>query len=104
MGEMRDKGMFIVLPYELLRDSPQLRISPLGCAPQRERRPRMINDYTFSGINPQTVKRAPPEAMQWEKALHRLLWYVFHGRSVSWTSPTVQNGSLQWLLSIASHS
>jgi len=37
----------------------------------------MINDYTFSGINPQTVKRAPPEAMQWGKALYRLLWYVF---------------------------
>jgi len=37
----------------------------------------MINDYTFSGVNPQTVKRAPPEAMQWGKALHRLLWYVF---------------------------
>jgi len=77
MGEMREKGMFIVLPYSLLRDLPQLRISPLGCVPQRERRPRMINDYTFSGVNPQTVKRAPPESMQWGKALHRLLWYVF---------------------------
>lgn len=77
MGDMREKGMFIVLPYSLLRNLPQLRISPLGCVPQRERRPRMINDYTFSGVNPQTVKRAPPEAMQWGKALHRLLWYVF---------------------------
>jgi len=45
MGDMRRKGMFIVLLYELLRDLPQLRISPLGCVPQRERRPRMFNDY-----------------------------------------------------------
>jgi len=69
--------MFIVLPYELLQGFPTLLISPLGCVPQRERSPRMINDYTFSGVNPQTVKRAPPEAIQWGRALHRLLWYVF---------------------------
>jgi len=37
----------------------------------------MINDYTLSGVNLQTVKRAPPEAAQWGKALHCLLWYVF---------------------------
>jgi len=37
----------------------------------------MINDYTLSGVNLQTVKRAPPEAVQWGKALHCLLWYVF---------------------------
>jgi len=37
----------------------------------------MINDYTFLGVNPQTVKRAPPESMQWGRALHRLLWFVF---------------------------
>jgi len=37
----------------------------------------MICDYTYSGVNPQTVKRAPPEAMQWGRTLHRILWYVF---------------------------
>ena len=74
---MRKKGMFIVLPYHLLRDLKQLRISPIGCVPQRERRPRMINDYTYSKVNPDTIHCAPPEAMQWGRTLHRLLWYVF---------------------------
>jgi len=74
---MRKNGIFIILPYSVLRDLPQLRISPVGCVPQQERRPRMICDYTYSGVNPQTVKRAPPEAMQWGRTLHRILWYVF---------------------------
>ena len=77
MGDMREKGMFIVIPYNLVRKHPQLRISPLGCVPQRDRRPRMINDYTFSGVNPSTLKMAPPEAMQWGKTLHRVLWYIY---------------------------
>ena len=77
MEDMRKKGIFILLPYELLRDHPSLRISPLGCVPQRERRPRIINDYSFSGINPSTLKLAPPEAMQWGRTFHRVLWYIF---------------------------
>ena len=78
MADMREKGMFLVLPYELVRDIPQLRISPIGVVPQRERRPRMINDYTFSGVNPSTIKLAPAEAMQWGRTLNRLLWMIYH--------------------------
>ena len=47
MTDMRSKGIFILLPYTSLRHLKPLRISPLGCVPQRERRPRIINDYTF---------------------------------------------------------
>ena len=57
---MHIKVMFVVLPNPLLRDFPQLQISPLGCAPQQDRRPHMINDYTYSGINPITIKADPP--------------------------------------------
>ena len=77
MGDMRKKGMFVVVPYHLVRHHKQLRISPLGCVPQRDRRPRMINDYTFSGVNPSTIKMAPPEAMQWGRTLNRILWYIY---------------------------
>ena len=79
MGEMQQKGMFIVLPYhDLLRNYKQLRISPpIGCVPQREQRPRMINDYTHSSVNPDSIHCAPPEAMQRGRTLHCLLWYVF---------------------------
>ena len=77
MTDMRSKGMFIVLPYHLVRPLAPLRISPLGCVPQRERRPRIINDYTFSNINQDTMKLAPPEAMQWGRTLNRVLWYIY---------------------------
>ena len=76
MADMHSKGMFIVMPYAQVRHLPELRISPLGCVPQRERRPRIINDYTYSGVNSATVKMAPEEAMQWGRTLHRILWYI----------------------------
>ena len=78
MTDMRKKGIFVVLPYSLVRHLPALRLSPLGCVPQRERRPRIINDYTFSGVNPETLKMAPLESMQWGRTLQRVLWYVFY--------------------------
>ena len=74
MTDMRSKGMIIILPYQLVRHLRPLQILPLGCVPQRERRPRIINDYTFSGVNPSTVKMAPPETMQWGRTLNRVLW------------------------------
>ena len=78
MARMRRKGMFIVLPYELSREHPSLCISPIGCIPQRDRRPRMINDYSFYFVNQNSQKLAPAEAMQWGKALDRVLWYSYY--------------------------
>ena len=63
MLDMRRKRIFINLPYRLLKDRPELRISPLGCVPQRDCRPRIINDYTFKGVNPSTLKLALEAAM-----------------------------------------
>ena len=62
---MRSKVIFMVLTYPTLRVLRQLRISPLGCVPQQYQRLRMINDYTYSGANPSTIKAAPPEDIQW---------------------------------------
>jgi hypothetical protein len=72
------KGQWIVLPYEVVKKLPrkltrQLRVSPMGVVPQRERRPRVIVDYSFFGVNNDTVKLAPREAMQFGKALERIL-------------------------------
>ena len=47
MTDMRRKGMFIVLPYDSISHLPALWLSPLECVPQQERRPRIINNYTF---------------------------------------------------------
>jgi hypothetical protein len=80
-SEMLDfvkKGYWMVLPYRLVKDLPQLRLSPLGVVPQRERRPRLIVDYTFNGVNDDTVKMMPNEAMQFGRALERVLYSIHH--------------------------
>ena len=52
---MMQKGQWILLPYALVKDLPNLRLSPLGVVPQRDRHPRVIVDYTYNGINEDTV-------------------------------------------------
>ena len=74
---MRIKRMLVVLPYPLLRDLPHLQIPPLGCVTQQYRCPRMINDYTYSGVNPRTIKASLPEDMQWGRTFHKILWYIY---------------------------
>jgi hypothetical protein len=74
-GEMLDmatRQQWVVLPYSAVRDLPNLRVSPPGVVPQRERRPRLIVDYTFSGVNADTVKLAP-DSMQFGRSLQRIL-------------------------------
>jgi hypothetical protein len=72
------KGQWVVLPYRMLKALPrrarrQLRVSPMGVVPQRDRRPRVIVDYSFFNVNQDTTKLAPREAMQFGKALERIL-------------------------------
>ena len=52
---------------------PNLRLSPIGVVPQRECRPRTIVDYTFFGVNDETIPLTAPESMQFGKALHRII-------------------------------
>ena len=50
MATMRQKGMFIVMPYKLIRDHPYIHIIPIGCIPQRDRsvaRLRTGNDEDY---------------------------------------------------------
>lgn len=73
------QGYWIVVPYATARTLPHLRLSPLGVVPQHDRRPaRLIVDYTFSGVNNETVPLAPREAMQFGRALHRVCSRLVH--------------------------
>ena len=56
----------MVVPYSAVRHLPHLRIFPLGAVPQRNRRPWLIVDYTFSGLNAETLLWAPREAKQFD--------------------------------------
>ncbi len=62
----------MLLPYDSVKNYESLRLSPLGVVPQRGRRPRVIVDYSFHGVNTETLKLSPAEAMQFEKANARL--------------------------------
>ncbi|KAI2501864.1 hypothetical protein MHU86_12629 [Fragilaria crotonensis] len=67
------QGYWIVLPLAAVEAWPNLRISPLGVVPQQDRRPRLIVDYSFSDVNADTLSLAPKEAMQFGRALQRVI-------------------------------
>jgi hypothetical protein len=73
MADFDEKSFWTVLPLDIAKQIPNLRLSPLGCVPQRDRRPRLINDLSFYAINQQTICMAPPDAMQFGRALERVL-------------------------------
>ncbi|KAI2503277.1 adenylate kinase [Fragilaria crotonensis] len=72
------QGYWVVLPQDVVSEWPHLRISPLGVVPQRDRRPRLIVDYSFSDVNNETVQLAPKEAMQFGRALQRVFTTIVH--------------------------
>ena len=78
MLELCRQGFWTVLPLHVALQLHHLRLSPLGVVPQRNRRSRLIVDYTYSGVNDETARLAPPEAMQFGKALQRLLQQLVH--------------------------
>ena len=78
MLEFCAQGFWTVLPMSVALQLPHLRLSPLGVVPQRNRRSRLIVDYTYSGVNDETARLAPPEAMQFGKALQRVLSKIVH--------------------------
>ena len=79
MSDMIDQKHWIVLPYEQALLLPNLCLSPMGVVPQRDRRPRVIVDFTFSGVNASTITSiAPHQAMQFGRALDRVLYRIHH--------------------------
>lgn len=74
---MVKQSQWIILPYDAVRHLHNLRISPMGVVPQHEeRRPRTIVDYSYYGLNSETVPIAPMDAMQFGNTLPRLLRHV----------------------------
>jgi hypothetical protein len=68
-ASMVDKSQWVVLPWSEASALPGLRISPAGVVPQRERRPRLIANYSFFDVNLDTFPDAPHDAMQFGRAL-----------------------------------
>ena len=71
--QMIQKDQWVILPFEVAKTLPGLRLSPPGCIPQRDRRPRWICDYSYYDVNRETVELFASEAMQFGHALERIL-------------------------------
>jgi hypothetical protein len=59
-----------VLPVSTVINHMELQLSPIGVVPQHERQRRIICDYTFYGINEDSVPTGPHEAMRFGNALN----------------------------------
>jgi hypothetical protein len=57
----------------LVKDIPNIHLSPLSVMPQCDRCPQVIVDYTFNGVNADTLWLAALKAMQFGHALQHLL-------------------------------
>ena len=76
--EFGEQGYWIVVPYSEARTWQNLRISPLGVVPQRDRRPHLIVDYSFSNLNNKIIALASCKAMQFGWTLQRVLTTIVH--------------------------
>ena len=78
MSDNIEHGFWVVLPFEQVKHLPNLRLSPLGVKEERERRPRLVVDHTWFGVNDATIQYTPKEAMQFGGTLPRILHKVRH--------------------------
>ena len=82
-GEFADfieAGFWVVLPLKQLRTLPggDLRLSPMAVKEEFNRRPRVLVDHTWFGVNEHTLPDLPKEVMQFGGTLPRLLWLLRH--------------------------
>jgi hypothetical protein len=74
--DMIQKGQWTILPFSAIKELTNLRLSPPGVVPQRERRPRWIVDYSFYGINQETLPLVADDVMQFGHSLARILRHI----------------------------
>ena len=55
---------------------PKLWLSLLAAIPQRGRKPRLIHDFSWSGLNEAVTQVAHKEAMRFGKALYRVIYCI----------------------------
>ena len=77
MRDFVEKGFRIVLPLEDAVGLNGLRLSPAGLIPHRDRRERIVIDYTWSGVN-EATRCLVPDSMQFGHALQRILQRMYN--------------------------
>ena len=72
-ASMIEKGQWVVLPYSVAKGLLGLRLSPPGVKVEWDRGPRWLGDYSFFKTNAKTLPIACLSAMQYGRALDRLI-------------------------------
>ena len=75
--EMCKRRHTMVLPFSAVKHLRGVQVSPPGVVPQANRRPCTIADLTFWGVNGATVDLTHKEAMQFSRALRRILFQIY---------------------------
>ena len=70
---MVDKGKWVVLPYLVAKRLPGLRSIPTGVKLDRDRRPRLLGDYSYFKTNAETLLVICLSVMKYGRALDRLI-------------------------------
>ena len=63
LKEQAQAGHIALFSLQAVRHLPQLWLSPLAAIPQRERKPRLIYDFYWSGLNEAVTQVSHKEAM-----------------------------------------
>jgi hypothetical protein len=78
MSKFIENKFWTVLPYDSIKHITKLQLSPAAVKDKRDQKPRLLCDHSWSPVNDTTSPTAPPEAMQFGGALHRVLRQVRH--------------------------
>jgi hypothetical protein len=73
MYDYAQMGYWTILPYHTIHTHPALRLSPSGVVPQSDRRPHPIMDYSFCGLNAESLPLSPAHAMQFGHTLRCII-------------------------------
>ena len=86
MADFCERGFWVVLPYDMVKHLPNLKLSPAAVKPERDRRPRLLVDHTWWGVNDATEPYFAKGVMQFGRALSRLLYRIHHSNPKFGTS------------------
>ena len=73
LQEKSQAGHISLFPLIAVHHLPKLWLSPLATIPQRGRKPRLIYDFSWSGLNDAVTQVADKKAMRFGKSLYRVI-------------------------------
>ena len=73
LQEQAQAGHIALFPLRAVIHLPKLWLYPLAAIPQRDRKPRLIYNFSWSGLNKAVTQVAHKEAMRFGEALYRVI-------------------------------